>query len=445
MSGLVLLAAILPALLAQGHQEAVCEQFTLPNGSRVVVMEEPWNPLIAIGVVVAAGVGDEGIYGGIGAVAAHASLRGTKHLPAASVARDIARAGDSVVVGREPDCLTYTAVTTRSAFADATYALCQALMHPSLDAEAVAWARGRVVRALEREGADPLATATAAFRNAAFRSAPYGGSLYGTRESLARITAEVVDQWHQAHVTSDRTTFAICGAIDAATVREILTRQLAEFTRRSRGRFEGPKDPERLLEDLTVRRQRPIHTAIVGTGFPGPGVSHSDYPAFLVLATILGGGKASRLFQAFRDEVGIGYEVGAEYPGLLAASYLVGYLELDASKLDDGGRGAKTPQLRERVRSIFARASSVPPTDAELRRAKMYLRGSLLRRTERARDRALWAAWQVGVARAAPELDAFLKTVEQVSAQQVLEAARRYLEKGVDLLILPEARGVPSP
>ncbi len=166
-------------------------------------------------------------------------------------------------------------------------------------------------------------------------------------------------------------------------------------------------------------------------GFLAPPVSHPDYAAVKVLATVLGGGMSGRLWSELRDKQGLAYSTGVTYPTRVGPSVLLAQI---------GTAPANAMRAEEGMRREIERIRQEPPSEAELGRARAYLLGqfALDRRTN---ARLAWYAAffeAVGVGHDFPAR--YVRMVEAVTAADVLRVAGIYLASPTIVSLGPQAQ-----
>jgi predicted Zn-dependent peptidase len=149
-----------------------------------------------------------------------------------------------------------------------------------------------------------------------------------------------------------------------------------------------------------------------------PSLDHRDHAAVKVLAAVLGGGMAGRLFAELRDRQALAYTARAFYDPVKEPGALVLYL----GTAPDNAARAETALLAE-----IERARSQPVSAEELGRARGYLLGNYaMDRRTNARQAWYLAFYEVeGVGQDFP--DRYRRAVEAVTAEDVQRVARTYL------------------
>jgi len=419
-------------------------RIVLPGGVRLLVRHEPGGERVAFCVLVRAGAAEEEGLPGVGLLTARSLFGSNLNQSADAVQRYVYSAGGSLEVRWHPDCTSIECVTTREAFADAFYVVCQALKNAAFDAETVAAARRQVEAEASRAASDPFQAAYAGLRRLLHPDSAYGGPFGASEGSLRRLTPEAAQAYFRKWYTPGRTVVSVAGAIRPEEAEREARNQLIDY---DRPEARPPRMPaeHRAAAGLLGRAAKslPAKTTTVAAAFPAPGLADPDQPAFAVLTALVGGGKSSRLFQAAREQAGLGYALDAHAPPLAGPGHLVAYLEFDPALREGRTAGGANAQpsaeaaaerlVVESVRSVLWR----PPDARELERARRFAIGTHVLGRQRARDRAFHGAWQELLGPGAENDDRLPDRLSVVTAEDVARAARRFLRCWAVCIVRP--------
>jgi zinc protease len=241
-----------------------------------------------------------------------------------------------------------------------------ALNQPRFDADAITRASSQMMAALRRETTDPNSIASRTWWKTAFADHPYGLPNNGTIESVPTIAADDLRSYARRALTRGHLKIAAVGDIDAATLGQTLDRVFGSLP--ANGTL--TEIPDRPLRTVGQRIVVPLNVPQSVVQMGGVGIMRND-PAFIpayVVNHILGGGSfTSRLYSEVRENRGLVYGVH---------SYL---LALRHSALFMASTQTSADQTREAVELIEAqirRMVEEGPTEAELAKAKAFLKGS---------------------------------------------------------------------
>lgn len=182
----------------------------------------------------------------------------------------------------------------------------------------------------------------------------------GHRHLFDTISHADLAAYHRARYTPDRTFAVISGDFDPAAAISQLTNLTAGAPTSPGYEPPIPRDPSQVAPKHG-RTKFAIEATRLILAWKIPPISHPDASALDLLASILGGGRSSRLYRALREDRPLALEIGSwswntsNGEGLFAISSLV--------KTDQ--RATLEAAIREELAAFPARA-----TEAELARAK---------------------------------------------------------------------------
>jgi predicted Zn-dependent peptidase len=217
---------------------------------------------------------------------------------------------------------------------------------------------------------------------AAFEGQPLGRPILGTPASIGTTTPETLNAWRESLYAPSALVVSASGAVDEDDLLRLAERDFGQASGNGAGL-------ETIAPAHFVGGQRslakPLEQANLVLLLPAVGVRDEAYFALRLLAEILGGGMASRLFQEAREIRGLAYAIDA-YSETYAD---VGTLGIFA------GCAAKDAAELARVAADEIRGMLQPVGLSELARAKAQLKGAMFMGREGALARAEQAAGQV--------------------------------------------------
>ncbi len=426
---LALLAALLLLLPPAAGAEGTVRRERLGNGLTVVVHENPVAPVVAVSLLVRTGTRWErpeqaGISNFLHAVMVKGTTRRSGH----ELAEAIAALGGKISAAGDVDYSGIQGTALARYWRELLGLTAELALEPRLSPDEVTIEREWLLARIQRRRDSPSSHAFDELYAALYGVHPYGRPILGTPESLARIDHAALVAWYRAFYRPERMVLAVSGQVGAD---EVMAEAGRLFGRLPRG--EAPAPPANPAPVPAARRvvvEQPAQQAQVLVGALGPPLDHPDHAAVKVLATVLGGGMAGRLFVELRDRAALAYTASASYDVLKEPGALVLYL----GTAPDNAARAEAALLRE-----VERIRTEPVGQDELRRAKGYLLGNdALDRRTNARRAWYLAFYEVeGVGTDFPER--YRRAVEAVSAGDVLRVARRYLDPVTILVLRPPA------
>lgn len=410
----------------------------LANGVRVVHCQENETDLAAISVFIRRTPGEEGKTPGIGPFVIRAIFGDNLNQSRERVMASVDAVGGVMETTWTRDFLVINCVTGAANLEDAFWLVAQAMTTAEFDAQTVSRARNEVADAARVQASEPLSVAEMAVRSAVHGDSPYRVPDADTtftnmldRASALRYTARAFN--------GPSTVISIRGNVGLARTTDLVSRKLAEYP--DGPTSEMPVDHPAFDPTTATKLIPGATTTAVAIGMEAPSVTSADYPAFAVLATIVGGGKSSRVCRAIRDSAGIGYEIGVTAPLTALTGDWMASVEYDAT-----ASGAPSPNdVATRLKGVLQEVLDNPPTQAEVDRAKRFTAGRHALAHQRLRDRCYLSGLYEALGTGAHMDETFGAMVERVTRTQVLAAAQRYLRQTVTVIVKPSPQRTSAP
>ncbi len=166
------------------------------------------------------------------------------------------------------------------------------------------------------------------------------------------------------HYTVDTTVIAIAGNIDDS-VKELIERHFSGF--QVKGEPSLLEEPEFLSElEFHSKKTEQNHICL---SLPGLSLKDDNLYAMILFNNIVGGGMSSRLFQEIREKRGLAYSV---------YSYHSSHLDSGLFTIYTGTAPKQTEEVLKVTMEMLQEIIAKGITDAELKKGKEQLKGSLI-------------------------------------------------------------------
>lgn len=309
-----------------------------------------------------------------------------------------------------------------------------ALTEPRFDDAAIERVRGQMLANLRSRSSDPDYLGNLAWSRAAFPDHPYGRPTDGSFESVPKITADDIKRFHARTMARDNLKIVAVGDIDAKALGALLDKvfgglpEKAELTPVPDVKIHGLG--QRLLVDLDI----PQSLMILG----GHGPKRHD-PAFIpafVANHVLGGGSfSSRLYEEIRERRGLTYGI---YSYLHPLNHAAMFVVSTQTQNDRAGEALKL------IEAEIAKMVDKGPTEAELRVAKDYLKGSFALRfdtsTKIARQLLAFQLEGLGI----DYINRRNDLIEAVTIEDVRRAAKLFAPDGMLVTVVGRPKGIEA-
>jgi predicted Zn-dependent peptidase len=388
----------------------------LPAGARLVGETVPGRRSAAVGVWLAVGSRDE-VHGAEGAAhfIEHMVFKGTRRRSGREIASSLERVGGSLEAFTTKEHTCFYARVLDEDLELAVDVLCDLVSRPLFGAEDVALERNVVLEELRNVEDTPEDLIGDLTHYHLWPGDIMGASILGTRESLGRLDADGIRDFHFREYRTPRVVVSAAGAVDADRLADLFARHL-ELPDEDPGARRRPPSPASATLAVYPYELSQVHLQLVAAA---PSNRDPRRRAVQLLAEIFGGGMSSRLFQSIREEEGLAYSVQAyaehfEDTGVLSTS-----LAVSPEKTDDA-----LERTLEEMR-VLARDGLRP---GELEGAKAQVRGSLVMGMESLTHRM--GHWARDAFRAGDHepVEQTLAAYDAVTEEDVLAAAAESLD-----------------
>jgi predicted Zn-dependent peptidase len=292
----------------------------LDNGIRVVTERVDTVRSVSLGVWIRAGSRDEGPgEAGISHFLEHVVFKGTENRSAFEIAHALESAGGGLdaFTSREHTC--YLARILGENLPLALDVISDLVSHPALTAENIGLEKQVVIEEIRSLNDLPDELAHEQFARTVWHDHPLRNSILGTEKSIVSFTPEAIRTYLEGHYTCDRMVVAAAGYLEHDEVVDLVKTHLGTLSRE-------PAPPvTALVESFTpvVMDVRDLSQEHIYIGCRSVSYHHPDRYAMLLMASLLGGGMSSRLYQSVRERSGLAYAISS-YAEFLTDSGLFG-------------------------------------------------------------------------------------------------------------------------
>jgi zinc protease len=427
---LVVLTLVLLLPMRAGAAETI-RAATLPNGLRVLLLEDHRSPIVSFQVWYRVGSRNEQRGAtGIAHFLEHMMFKGTPTHGARQFARLIEENGGRDNAFTSKDVTSYF-VDIAADKLDLVIELEADRMHNLLlDPKEINSEREVIIEERRtRTEDDPGGFLGEEVSSIAFKAHPYGVPIIGWVEDIKRITPEEIRAFYRTYYAPNNAIVVAVGDFKATEVLEKIRRRFGPIPRGATPpgmlAVEPPQNGERRVV-ITKEAQLPI----VYVGFHVPNQQSNDAPALELLSVVLSGGRASRLYKNLVYQRQLALEAGGDYP----------YFSLDPNLFWFWGTPmpGQTPEAMEKaLLEETERLKKEPVSEEELTRAKNQVESSFVFEEDSVHRRAaLLARFELIGGHAL--MDRYVERLRSVTAADLARVAKAYFQdyrKSVGILI----------
>lgn len=403
------------------------ETFALDNGLEVIFVEQHEVPKVNLQLFVGgsnpAAPADKQ---GVADLMADLLTKGTRLLTAAQIAETIESAGGSVGAraGLEWVSLSAEAPTTDTRLA--FHLLAHLARFSKFPQEEFDLAKAQTLTFLQQSEVEPGTLANRQFGRVAFGDHPYG--FYTSTETVENLTRDDVVDFYKTYFKPNNALLVIVGDTTLEEARALVERVFGTWERGDVPDYLNYPQAETGDTSVIYLVDRPdSEQATIQVGNLAIDARNPDRYALTVVNTVLGGGASSRLFTNLREDKGYTYGVSSRFarPNDTGSFRVI-------SDVNQENAGDAIREILKELEKIRTEAIS----EQELRDAKGRLIGSFALAIEDPADFARQLATRYLTGIPLDELNTYLQSISQVTAEDVQTAAATYIDSEQPIIVV---------
>ncbi len=405
------------------HADPITER-VLTSGIRVVLKPESGTKRVAISLFIRTPKTQSVQEAVVSQMVAHALFYSGTEWVGGYTALVVAQVGGTLETVVTPDYVSLSLVTYRSQLGDAVNLLCEAVRHADFSTYALHEAFLDIERSKDQRTQMPFQAAEQKVFNA-LSTTPSP-----SRSSLLSVDHSMAEAYYISHYTPDRIVVSVVGGFNPDTVVSDFDAYLYDFNRASAGPITAKSQSAPTVSHSTnavLTIPGKICYALVG--IQSPEVESPNYPAFLVLQSLLGVGHASRMFIQLRDKQPLGYQVGITWSPEMDTPAIAA-LQWSTASLP----GDRLTSLDSTVASVLTQ----PPTSEELDRAIAVECTTEMALQQRVREEAYLLGWYEVMGVGWGFQKTLIADMKAVTKSDLMRVASQYLPHRYDLLAIPK-------
>lgn len=404
----------------------------LPSGLRIVTEEVSTVRSAAVGIWINVGSRDESSStAGASHFLEHLLFKGTKNRTALDISSSIE------AVGGEMNAFTskeYTCFYARVIDSDLTLAidvLSDLITSSVVEAADVKAEANVVLEEIAMRDDDPSDLIHDLFLETYYGNSQLGRPILGTTKSIKAMSRNTVYNYYKKKYLPQDIVVAVAGNIKHKDVVRKVEAALSKD-----GFLDKPKSDFRLRTSAPAKIAGRNKVGIIDRKteqahilYGVDGVSRNDERRFAlsILASALGGGMSSRLFQEIREKRGLAYSVYAYIQQFAGSGSLSFYA---------GCQPQKAEEVISIIRDITAEVATSGITNDEINRAKGAVRGALVLSQEDSGSRMNRIGKSELVYGEVMSFDEILKRVTAVTHDEIREIASELLNVSPTLAVV---------
>jgi zinc protease len=410
---------------------------TLPNGLRLVIVEQRELPVVDAYLVVRSGSeADPQHKAGLATLTANMLDEGAGNRDALALAEEIGFLAVRLGTSASIEASNVFLHSTRATLDSAMNLMADVVLRPTFpDKEFTRLKNERLTALLQEQDRGP-AMADRAFAALVYgESHPYGRSTSGTRESVEPISLDDVKAFWRTYYRPNNATLILVGDLSVSEAQALATNAFGTWERGTIPAVTYPPASPRSATAIHIVDKPKAAQSSFRLGGIGVARTTADYYPLMVMNTALGGSFTSRLNNNLREVKGYSYGAGSGFAMRRAAGPFTARAEVVSAKTDSA--------LIEFMKELNDIRKPMPA--AELAKVKRYLRLGYADGFETTTDIAAQVSSLVTYGLPLSTLGAFDAGIGRVTAADVQRVATRYLDPSTLTIVITGDRAQIEP
>lgn len=394
------------------------QRTTLDNGITLIVVENPTADIIAGRLYLKnAGTRVEPLsQAGVSHLLSTVITKGTSNLNAEAIAEKIESVGAGLTAESANDYFAVSLKTVSQDFPDILQLAGEMMRVPSFPESEIELEKSLTQQNIRAQQEQPFNLAFNQLREQMYPQHPYGVSVLGTEETVASLTREDIQHYHQTYFRPDQLVISLAGRITLPEAIQTVTQVFGDWQSPTTPQ-PTPSLPTLTPQPFSKKLTQNTQQTIIMLGYLTAPIHDADYPTLKLINTYLGNGLSSRLFVELREKQGLAYDVSAFYPTRLEPSHFVTYIGTAPENVEVALKG-----LRQEVQ----RLCEVKLTAEELEASQNKLLGQYALAKQSNGQLAQLFGWYETLNQGVAFDDIFQERVAQVSATEMQRVAQNY-------------------
>ncbi|HWA11305.1 MAG TPA: pitrilysin family protein [Opitutaceae bacterium] len=341
------------------------ERIVLPNGLTVILKPDHSAALASVQVWVKTGSQHEGAHLGAGLshYLEHMLFKGTTRRAGREISAAVQAHGGYINAYTTFDRTVYYIDLPSEHVGVALDLLADAVLHSTLPEAEMTRERDVILREIAMTHDDPDNRFWEALFATAFREHPYRFPIIGHRDVFSAVSRDDLLGYYRERYVPNNLVLVVVGDIDPAATRAEIESHFAAAPRVRLAPVLVPEEPPALAR-RELHRFEDVEVTRAGLAWQIPGLTHPDAPLLDLLATVLGTGDSSVLWEAVREKARLVHTIDAQSwnpgsSGLFcvnftcdAAKRTAATAAVERELVRAAARGFTVAQLRKAVRQL---------------------------------------------------------------------------------------------
>lgn len=408
----------------------------LSNGQTVIVKEVHDNPIVTIDTWIKTGsINENDANNGVAHFLEHMFFKGTKKYPIGKFDRILESRGGITNAATSKDYTHYYIIIPSKDFDLALDLHSDMLLNPIIPRNELEMERKVILEEISRGEDNPDNVLFKTINKAFYETHPYKRDIIGTKKIIETIPREELQKFYDTWYNPDNMITVVVGDIETEEVINKIEKSFKKITQQKTPKIKYKKD---VIKTKIPPIQKNIDTETGYLLIAFRGVSHKDKresAALDLLATMLGSGKSSRLYQSIQEQKHLTTSIYSSHYSIKDDSIF--YIK------------AKFPpnnqkEVETAIWSELKNFTKYRVSQSELDKAKNMIKRNIFYSRESISNIANELGYIALLYNNPAYYNKYLKDIEKITPHDIEKVANKYLDKDKAVIsyILPKGQDI---
>ena len=404
--------------------------YKLDNGHTVVIEQVKNNPIVTIDTWIRTGsINEDDANSGISHFLEHLFFKGTEKHPTGEFDKILESKGAITNAATSKDFTHYYITIASKHFDKALELHADMLLHPQIPRKEMEKERKVVLEEIAKDANTPSNICYENLNSLLYSYHPYKRKVIGSDKVIENISRETILEYYKKYYSPSNMTTLIIGDIDPQHVLEEVKKNFNTPCQKSINK--DYKKEKALTSQKRNIAYMPTNTGYMMIGFRGVDISSNDTYALDVLATILGDGRSSKLYQSLKEQKQLVNSISA----------------INSTMKDDGlfiiNTNFQPLNSQKAENAIFSEIDKIKEfgvSDTDLKIAKKIIETDTCYSRESVSNIAQELGYVITLTGNSDYYNSYLNKINKVTTTDIKRVANKYLSQNSSAvsIILPE-------
>jgi zinc protease len=310
------------------------KETSLKNGVKLLFNYSGDDDLIAINLFFPVGIEVDSKIKGIGSFTCSMLFKGNKDFDKEKLSYELEKNGMHLDWERGDDYINFSLLLHKNCLNNGLKLFFDLINYPVFPEEEISSIKQEYLHALSSRYDSIYNVAFDLFVNNIYgENYPYSWLSIGNKDSINSITKNDLINFHKNYFNSKNAVITVMGNCDYDEVSKIINDNFnkLEYLESEKKLYKNIKAE---LKENIIRVKKDFNQAYVMYGFSAPDVNDKNFVPMKIINNYLGSGMSSQMFSKIREELGLVYEIHAQFPSKLHTGYWLLYMGLDKENID---------------------------------------------------------------------------------------------------------------